>query len=130
MSTITHSLLFWNVSSLQHARIKAVRTIETHIEVFHSSEKPSKELLIMFECPNMALLTNEEIKAQEYIERGEIDRAIAIYQQLEPPSARVFLLIGMLYANNKGNFELAVSYYEQALHMQEKVCRSNTLADQ
>ena len=78
---------------------------------------------------SFSTISEEEMTAQEYIERGEIDQAIAIYQQLEPPSARVFLLIGMLYANNKENFELAISYYEQALHMQEKVCRSNTLAD-
>lgn len=69
------------------------------------------------------LISAEEITAQDLVSRGEIDQAIAIYQQLEPRSARVFCIIGMLYTDVKGSHELAISYYEQALDMLIKVCR-------
>lgn len=62
--------------------------------------------------------------AEDLVEQGEIDQAIAIYQQLQPQSARIFHAIGMLYTNKIGNYELAISCFEEALHIQEKVSRS------
>lgn len=59
--------------------------------------------------------------AQNHVECDEIDQAIGIYQQLQL-AARVFLLLGMLCADNKGNFEHASSYYEQGMQIQERVC--------
>ena len=74
---------------------------------------------------SLSKISNEEILVKELIQHGEIDQVIAIYQQLKPQSVRVFCTLGKLYANEKGNYELAISYFEQALHMQEEVCRTN-----
>ena len=67
-------------------------------------------------------MSSVEMAAQDLIEQGEIDQAIAIYEQLQPQSAQIFRTIGMLYADRKGNYELAVSCFEQALQLQENVC--------
>lgn len=69
-----------------------------------------------------SLTSDEEMKAQDLIKRGEIDQAIAIYQQIETKSARVFFSVGILYADERGSYELAISCFEQALRMQEQVC--------
>ena len=70
---------------------------------------------------SLSKISDEEILAKELIERDEIDQAIAIYRQLKPESVRVFCTLGALYANEKGNYELAISYFEQALHKREEV---------
>ena len=74
---------------------------------------------------SFSTVSNAEMAAQDLVEQGEIDQAIAIYQQLQPPSARIFHAIGTLYTNKIGNYELAISCFEEALHIQEKVSRSS-----
>ena len=76
-------------------------------------------LIIYF---RQSLISDQETAAEDLVERGEIDQAIAIYQQMEGKSAREFRAMGVLYANEKGNYEFAISCYEQALQLQEQVC--------
>jgi tetratricopeptide (TPR) repeat protein len=64
---------------------------------------------------------NDEMRAQELVERGQIDEAIAIYQRSAPESARTFYNIGILYADKKGDYDSAIKYYKKALKIQEKV---------
>lgn len=63
--------------------------------------------------------------AQDLIEHGEFDQAIAIYQQIQPPSVQILHAMGMLYTNKIGNYELAISCFEEALNIQEKVRSAN-----
>ncbi len=72
-------------------------------------------------CFSASNIFDEELQAQDLVERGEIDQAITIYQQLKPESAHIFYTIGVLYAEKKGDYDLAISCYEQALHMQGEV---------
>jgi len=69
-------------------------------------------------------MPDDEIQAQDLVEHGKIDEAIAIYQQLKPDSARVFNIIGRLYAEKKGDFDHAINYYRKALQIQEEVYRN------
>lgn len=64
---------------------------------------------------------DDEIQAQNLTKNGDIEQAIAIYKQLKPESARIFIIIGALYAENLGNYDLAIEYYEKALNIQEMV---------
>lgn len=68
-----------------------------------------------------SILTAEEIKAQKYVERGEIDRALAIYRHIQPTNARVLNIVGQLSAERKGDYNYAVQCHTQALKMQEAV---------
>lgn len=68
--------------------------------------------------------------AQDLVEQGEIDQAIDLYQQLRPESARIYRVIGGLYAEKKGRLDLAISCYEQALHIHEQVGRSKLIVNQ
>ena len=74
-----------------------------------------------------SLISNEEMTAKEIVKCGEIDQAIDIYQKIERKSARELCAMGVLYADEKGNYELAISCYEQALQLQEQVCPSNLI---
>jgi tetratricopeptide (TPR) repeat protein len=64
---------------------------------------------------------DEETRAEKFIERGEVDRALEIYLRLVPESARIFHTIGLLYAERKGDYDTAIKYFKKALRMQEKV---------
>jgi tetratricopeptide (TPR) repeat protein len=66
-------------------------------------------------------MPDDEIQAQDLVKCGKIDEAIVIYQQLKPDSARIFNIIGMLYAERKGDFVRAIASYEKALQIQEEV---------
>jgi len=68
-------------------------------------------------------MSDDEIKAQDLIKCGEIDEAIAIYQSIEPASARILNIIGVLYSEKKGDYNSAINYYERALKIQEEVYR-------
>jgi tetratricopeptide (TPR) repeat protein len=68
-------------------------------------------------------MSDNEIKAQDLVNRGEIDEAITIYQSMEPVSAHVLNIIGVLYAEQKGDYNSAINYYERALQIQEEVHR-------
>ncbi len=74
-------------------------------------------------CFSASNISDEELQAQDLVERGEIDQAIAIYQQLKPESAHIFYTIGVLYAEKKGDYDLGINYYKQALKIQEEVYR-------
>jgi lipoprotein NlpI len=66
-------------------------------------------------------MSDDEVQAQDLVKCGKIDEAIVIYQQLKPDSARVFNIIGMLYADGKGDYNRAIDSYEKALQIQEEV---------
>lgn len=61
------------------------------------------------------------MKAQRYAERGEIDRALASYQNIQPSNARILNAIGQLSAEKKGDFKYAIQCHTKALKMQEQV---------
>ena len=64
---------------------------------------------------------DDEMQAQELVNQGRIDEAVAILQRSKPESARTFTNIGMLYAEKKGDYDSAITYYKKAIKIQEKV---------
>jgi len=68
-------------------------------------------------------MSDDVIKAQDLVKRGEIDEAISIYQSMEPVSASVLNIIGVLFSEKKGDYKSAINYYERALQIQEEVHR-------
>jgi tetratricopeptide (TPR) repeat protein len=69
----------------------------------------------------MIVEADDEMQAQELIKRGEIDQAIAIYEQLKPESADIFNTIGVLYSDMKGDYDSAIIYHKKALKIQDEV---------
>ncbi|CAF2382775.1 unnamed protein product [Rotaria sp. Silwood2] len=65
-------------------------------------------------------LTAEEIKAQKCAEKGEVDRALAIYHRIQPVTARVLNTIGQLCADKKEDYNYALQCHTKALKMQEE----------
>ncbi|CAF3648458.1 unnamed protein product [Rotaria socialis] len=61
-----------------------------------------------------------ETKAQQLLNDGKIDQAIAMYLCIKPESARIFMIIGILYAEKKGDYKAAIIFYKKALKIQEK----------
>ncbi len=61
------------------------------------------------------------MKAHRYAEKGEIERAIAAYQRIQPVTARILNAIGQLSAEKKGDYDYAIQCHTQALKMQEEV---------
>ncbi|CAF3838221.1 unnamed protein product [Rotaria sordida] len=76
-------------------------------------------------------LTAEEIKAQKCVEKGEIDRALFIYQRIRPVTARVLNAMGQLCADKKEDYTYALQCHKKALKMQEEAGEdiSDTLTD-
>ncbi len=72
-------------------------------------------------CFSLPMTSNEEMQTQDLVKLGEIDQALAIYQQMKPDSARVLNIIGALYAEKKGEYDLAINYHLKAFEIQEKV---------
>ncbi len=72
-------------------------------------------------CSSDPVLSPEETKAQRYVARGEIDRALAVYQRIKPANARVLNAIGNLCADKKGDYHYALKCHTQALKIQEEV---------
>lgn len=68
-------------------------------------------------------VSTEELHAQDLVKRGEIDQALAIYEQLKPESARILRIIGGLCAEKKGDYDRAINYFEQALQIQQEVSK-------
>ena len=58
---------------------------------------------------------------KDLINDGQIDQALIEYQKSKIESASVCNMIGTFYAQKKGDFNIAVQYYEQALEILEKV---------
>lgn len=69
----------------------------------------------------MSTSSTEEIKVQNFVQRDEIDQAIAICEHVKPTSSRVLHLLGVLYAKHKGDHHVAIDYLQQALQMKEEV---------
>ncbi|CAF1538792.1 unnamed protein product [Rotaria magnacalcarata] len=61
-----------------------------------------------------------ETKAQQLLKDGKIDQAIAMYLCIKPESARILVIIGILYAEKKGDYKSAIIFYKKALKIQEK----------
>ncbi len=61
------------------------------------------------------------MRAQRYAERGDVDRALATYQRIQPTTARILNAIGQLAADQKGDYQYAAQCHAQALKMQEEV---------
>ena len=70
---------------------------------------------------SLSTISNEEIEVQHFVERGEIDKAISIYQNLKPKSARIFHLLGSLFNEKKGDYPSAIHCFQQALRIEEEV---------
>ena len=68
------------------------------------------------------MISDEELEAQNLVEDGEFDQAIAIYQRIQPQSGRILHLLGVLYTERKGDQQAAVNCFQQALQMKEEVC--------
>jgi tetratricopeptide (TPR) repeat protein len=64
---------------------------------------------------------NLEKQAEELFAQGEIDQAIATYEQITPTSARIFTRIATIFEQKKVNYESAIEFYEKALYIQEQV---------
>lgn len=58
---------------------------------------------------------------KKLISDGQIDQALIEYQQLGIESADVYNMIGTFYAQRKGDFHIAIQYYNKALEIREKV---------
>jgi tetratricopeptide (TPR) repeat protein len=69
-------------------------------------------------------VSTEELQAQDLVKRGEIDQALAIYEQIKPESARILRTIGGLCAEKKGDYDRAINCFEQALQMLQEVSKS------
>ncbi|CAF4837867.1 unnamed protein product [Rotaria sp. Silwood1] len=66
------------------------------------------------------MISDDELQAENHIKNGKIDLAIAAYQRISPVSASIFVRIGHLYADKKGDYDNALNCYMQALKIQEE----------
>ena len=67
------------------------------------------------------ILTDEEREAKRLINRGQVDAAITMFRSKRSQSPRVLGNIAQLYAENKGDYDMAANFYKQMLAVQEKV---------
>ena len=81
-------------------------------------------MIVIVVCCSSSATSEQEIKAQTLTKNGEIDQAIAIYQSFTPESSRFLHLIGVLYAEKKGDYLSAIKYYERALQLQQQVWKN------
>lgn len=58
---------------------------------------------------------------KDLISHGQVDDALALYQKEGMESAHACNMIGTFYAQKKGDFHLAIQYYNKALEILEKV---------
>ncbi|CAF1612815.1 unnamed protein product [Rotaria magnacalcarata] len=84
------------------------------IPVLRSTSRPNSN------SQRDSTLTLEEIKAQKCIEKGEIDRALAIYQRIQPVTPRILNAIGQICADRKEDYKHALQCHIKALKMQEE----------
>ncbi|CAF2136811.1 unnamed protein product [Rotaria magnacalcarata] len=69
---------------------------------------------------SVSVTDDYETKAQQLLNDGKIDQAIAMYLCIKPESARILVIIGILYAEKKGDYKSAIIFYKKALKIQEK----------
>ncbi|CAF0924362.1 unnamed protein product [Rotaria sp. Silwood1] len=62
----------------------------------------------------------DEIQAEKMVQRGQVDQAIILYKNTKNQSPRVLNNIAQLYAEKKGDYELAARFHNQALRIQEE----------
>ncbi|CAF2125877.1 unnamed protein product [Rotaria magnacalcarata] len=62
----------------------------------------------------------DEMKAQKYVEQGDIDLALVAYRRIQPTTARILNAIGLLCADKKGDYNYALQCHQQALKLQEE----------
>lgn len=78
---------------------------------------------MIFACYSRdSTVTPEENKAQKCIEKGEIDRALAIYQGIQPVTPRILNIIGQICADRKEDYKHALQCHIKAQKLQEEVC--------
>lgn len=65
--------------------------------------------------------TKEELEAEKLAERGQFDQAIALYKSVDNNSPHLLYKLANIYAEKKGDFEMASKFYNRALTVQEKV---------
>lgn len=53
--------------------------------------------------------------------KGDIDRALDVYQRIQPPNPRILNTMGQVLAERKGDFNSAVDCHRRALKLQEEV---------
>lgn len=75
----------------------------------------------MFKFSSTSQIPSSEVQAQQLVNNGKIDQAIAIYDQIKPESSQIFMIIGALYSQNKGDYASAIVYYHKALNIQQNV---------
>ena len=100
------------------------RLLQEYKETRRGMSIPSllKELTQSTSCiSNKMNLGQNELEAEEFLKNGQIDLAIGALQRIQPVSIPILLRIGHLYADKKGEYESALTYYTQALKLQEKV---------
>ncbi|CAF1538807.1 unnamed protein product [Rotaria magnacalcarata] len=69
---------------------------------------------------SVSVTDDYETKAQQLLNDGKIDQAIAMYLCIKPESARILVIIGILYAEKKGDYKSAIIFYKKAHKIQEK----------
>lgn len=79
--------------------------------------------------PRQFSISNEGMKVDELLKNGQIDQAIDVLQRFQPVSAPILVRLGHLYAEKKGEYDNALTYYTQALKLQEKVTSVPQLID-
>lgn len=65
--------------------------------------------------------TTEEVEAKRMLQRGEIDLAIGVYRTSHNRTPRHLHNLATIYAEKKGNYNLAAKVYKQALDAEEQV---------
>lgn len=63
----------------------------------------------------------QEKQIKEFIANGKYEEAIQVYQGIPIVSTAVLHLIGSLYADKLGDYDVAISCFEQAIKTHEKV---------
>ena len=72
-------------------------------------------------CSSESFLSKDQAAAQEFLLRNDIDQALVHYKHVKPRTVQVLHTIGQIYAEKKGDYESAISYYKEAVRIQEQV---------
>lgn len=68
-----------------------------------------------------SFLSKDQAAAQEFLLCNDIDQALVHYKHVKPRTVQVLHTIGQIYAEKKGDYESAISYYKEAVRIQEQV---------
>ena len=64
--------------------------------------------------------TDDELKAEEYIEQGDVNLALITYQRIQPVSPRILNIIGRLSLEKKFDHDYAFQCHSQAFKIQQE----------